>query len=102
MPTLVTAVNTGHPTLSNRSEPYQEPFDRNLPTHSRLLNAVATILVRNIEVVAVTVHYPFSHRQDSYLLLVIQQSPENMKLTLASLLLHTQTTRISLSSKRIL
>jgi hypothetical protein len=87
--TLVTAVNTGgHPTLSNYSEPYQEPFDRNLPTHNRVLNAVATILVRDIEVVAVTVHYPFSHqppfssedRQDSYPLLVIQQSPRRVRL----------------------
>ena len=76
--TLVAAINNGgHPTLVNRSESYQEafesyqePFDRSLPYNNRVLNAAATLLVRNFDVVAVTADHPSSD-QEYFKLLVI-------------------------------
>jgi hypothetical protein len=81
--TLVTAINNrGHPILSGHSAPYQTLLDRNLPEHKKVLNAIATLLVQDAEVVAVAGCNPFpngdsgSGQQGSYQVWAVQQSPQ--------------------------
>jgi hypothetical protein len=56
---LVTSINHGHSTLEKSfAERYQGAFERTQPNRSIALNAVATILVRNNEVIAAVAHDP--------------------------------------------
>jgi hypothetical protein len=76
--TLVTSINNqSHPTLPmSFEERYFGTFEKNQPNRSIALNAIATILVRNFEIVAVMAHDPqkpplFENEQDPLDLLAV-------------------------------
>ena len=77
--TLATAINNrGHPV---HPRPYRMPLDRNLQTDEKVLNAIATLLVQDAEVVAVSACNPFSHdpasgQQGGYQVWAVQQGPQ--------------------------
>jgi hypothetical protein len=57
------------------------PPDRNLQTDEKVLNAIATLLVQDAEVVAVSACNPFSHdpasgQQGGYQVWAVQQGPQ--------------------------